>query len=82
MRRGPWRRGRDTGDVGTDKGDAMNPAHLVCANCAHPVSEGRCPVCRSALEQLRHERGGWHSPLFIAVLTLVVVLLAIIVLSM
>jgi hypothetical protein len=28
---------------------------LVCANCAGPVSEGRCPVCRASRERLQQE---------------------------
>ncbi|MCS0639169.1 hypothetical protein NX801_26710 [Streptomyces sp. LP05-1] len=28
---------------------------LVCANCAAPVSEGRCPVCRANRERLEQE---------------------------
>lgn len=67
---------------GPVEGDAMNPAHLVCANCSHPVAEGRCPVCRSALEQLRRERSGWHAPAVIAALVLVAVLLTISVMSL
>ena len=59
----------------------MNPAHLVCANCSHPVAEARCPVCRSALEQLRRERFDWHSPVVIAALVLVAVLVTISMLS-
>jgi hypothetical protein len=27
---------------------------LVCARCAGPVAEGRCPACRSARDQLHH----------------------------
>ncbi|MEV6107478.1 hypothetical protein AB0M28_22635 [Streptomyces sp. NPDC051940] len=30
---------------------------LVCANCAGPVSEGRCPVCRASRERLQRESG-------------------------
>ncbi|MEO3840046.1 MULTISPECIES: hypothetical protein [unclassified Streptomyces] len=33
---------------------------LVCASCAGPVSEGRCPVCRASRERMRQENG-WHS---------------------
>lgn len=29
---------------------------LVCARCARPVAQGRCPACRSAREQLRRQR--------------------------
>jgi hypothetical protein len=28
--------------------------HLVCARCAAPVAEGRCPVCRAARNRLGH----------------------------
>lgn len=35
----------------------MTCEHLVCANCAGPVSEGRCSVCRASRERLRHESG-------------------------
>jgi hypothetical protein len=33
----------------------MTYDRLVCANCAAPVSEGRCPVCRVSRERLQHE---------------------------
>ncbi|MHB1615096.1 MAG: hypothetical protein ACYCYA_12415 [Actinomycetes bacterium] len=33
----------------------MSCEHLVCAHCAGPVSEGRCPVCRAGRAQFhRH----------------------------
>jgi hypothetical protein len=28
---------------------------LVCANCAGPVSEGRCPTCRASRRQLEEQ---------------------------
>ncbi|MDQ8705791.1 hypothetical protein RCO28_25320 [Streptomyces sp. LHD-70] len=28
---------------------------LVCANCAAPVSEGRCPVCRANRQRMQQE---------------------------
>ncbi len=34
----------------------MSCEHLVCANCAGPVDEGRCPVCRAAHAQF-HQQG-------------------------
>jgi hypothetical protein len=34
----------------------MTCDRLVCANCAAPVSEGRCPVCRASREHL-HQGG-------------------------
>ncbi|TVL89121.1 hypothetical protein [Streptomyces sp. SAJ15] len=33
----------------------MTYDRLVCANCASPVSEGRCPVCRASRERMQHE---------------------------
>ncbi|QIJ63029.1 hypothetical protein [Streptomyces sp. JB150] len=33
----------------------MTYDRLVCANCAAPVSEGRCPVCRASRERLQQE---------------------------
>ncbi|MER5769078.1 hypothetical protein [Streptomyces sp. NPDC001985] len=36
----------------------MTYDRLVCANCAAPVAEGRCPVCRANRERLRQEEGG------------------------
>lgn len=33
----------------------MTCDRLVCANCAGPVSEGRCPVCRAHRERVRDE---------------------------
>ena len=29
---------------------------LVCANCAGPVSEGRCPTCRASRARLEEEQ--------------------------
>ncbi|QNP63563.1 hypothetical protein [Streptomyces genisteinicus] len=34
----------------------MTYDRLVCANCASPVAEGRCPVCRASRERL--QQGG------------------------
>ncbi|MER7777129.1 hypothetical protein ACWEDZ_32140 [Streptomyces sp. NPDC005047] len=33
----------------------MTYDRLVCANCAAPVNEGRCPVCRANRERMQHE---------------------------
>ncbi|GAQ56378.1 hypothetical protein [Streptomyces acidiscabies] len=33
----------------------MTYDRLVCANCAAPVSEGRCPVCRANRQRLQQE---------------------------
>jgi hypothetical protein len=39
---------------------------LVCASCANPVVEGRCPVCKAARAQMHHSAG--LSPQLLAVL--------------
>ncbi|MEJ8635331.1 MULTISPECIES: hypothetical protein [Streptomyces] len=53
----------------------MTYDRLVCANCAAPVNEGRCPVCRANRERLQQEGPfGGLSP--VALLTLLVVLIA------
>ncbi|MFF4169989.1 hypothetical protein [Streptomyces sp. NPDC001744] len=49
----------------------MTYDRLVCANCAAPVAEGRCPVCRANRERLT-PRG--PSPAML--LTLAIALLA------
>ncbi|MDQ0787306.1 hypothetical protein [Streptomyces sp. B3I8] len=33
----------------------MTYDRLVCANCAGPVSEGRCPVCRASRERMQRQ---------------------------
>ncbi|MFJ1745955.1 hypothetical protein ACIOJD_06875 [Streptomyces sp. NPDC088116] len=53
----------------------MTYDRLVCANCAGPVSEGRCAVCRANRERLQHQGPlGGLSP--VALLTLLVLLVA------
>ena len=37
-----------TGGEGVGEGSAMCCERLVCARCAGPVSEARCPVCLAA----------------------------------
>jgi hypothetical protein len=36
-------------------GDRMTVDRLVCANCAGPVSEGRCAVCRANRARMQQE---------------------------
>ncbi|MFE9538022.1 hypothetical protein [Streptomyces sp. NPDC006691] len=51
----------------------MTYDRLVCANCAAPVSEGRCRVCRANRERLQQEnQWGPLSPA--ALVTLLIVL--------
>ena len=48
----------------------MTCDRLVCANCAGPVSEGRCSVCRAHRERVHRE-----SPLAATPVTLLAALL-------
>ena len=36
----------------------MSCEHLICAQCAGPVAEGRCPTCRDARAHMHHETHG------------------------
>lgn len=51
---------------------------LVCARCAAPVAEGRCPACRAARESLHQSSFTFSPQLVVAAL---VVLLALLVLA-
>jgi hypothetical protein len=35
----------------------MSCEHLICAQCAGPVAEGRCPVCSAARARMHHHHG-------------------------
>jgi hypothetical protein len=39
----------------------MSRERLVCAHCAGPVDEGRCPVCRQARAQMHSHATGFAS---------------------
>ncbi|MFD7614644.1 hypothetical protein [Streptomyces sp. NPDC059828] len=54
----------------------MTYDRLVCANCAAPVSEGRCPVCRSSRERLQQSTGPLAGLSPAALLVLLAVLVA------
>ncbi|MFG3286141.1 hypothetical protein [Streptomyces sp. NPDC048111] len=51
----------------------MTYDRLVCANCAAPVSEGRCRVCRANRERLQQENQ-WGALSPVALITLLIVL--------
>ncbi|MEU3504959.1 hypothetical protein ABZ726_31015 [Streptomyces hundungensis] len=51
----------------------MTYDRLVCANCAAPVSEGRCRVCRAYRERLQQENQ-WGALSPAALVTLLIVL--------
>jgi hypothetical protein len=54
----------------------MSCEHLVCAQCAGPVAEGRCPVCRDARARVHHHPHGPSVQVVLAAL-LVLALLAL-----
>ncbi|MBC9718189.1 hypothetical protein H9Y04_37250 [Streptomyces sp. TRM66268-LWL] len=58
----------------------MTYDRLVCANCAAPVSEGRCPVCRANRERLEQQGpfGGLNPVTLIALLVMVVAAMALV----
>ena len=57
----------------------MTYDRLVCANCAAPVSQGRCPVCRANRERLQQE-GPFSGLNPVTLIALMVVLVAALVL--
>jgi hypothetical protein len=54
----------------------MTYDRLVCANCAAPVAEGRCPVCRANRERLQQGDGPFAGLSPATLLALLVVLVA------
>ena len=56
----------------------MSCEHLICAQCAGPVIEGRCPACRAARQDVHHQHSGTTPQLIVAaLLALAVVLLLV-----
>lgn len=55
----------------------MTWEHLVCANCAGPVSEGRCSVCRASRARLQREGGLHVPPAVLAALASLIVIAAV-----
>jgi hypothetical protein len=55
----------------------MTYDRLVCANCAGPVAEGRCPVCRANRERLQNQNP-WSTLTPAALIALLVALLAVV----
>jgi hypothetical protein len=57
----------------------MSCEHLICAQCAGPVVEGRCPACRAARDHVHHQHLSAAPQLIVAaLLALAVVLLLVI----
>ncbi|ANS65605.1 hypothetical protein SLINC_3381 [Streptomyces lincolnensis] len=59
----------------------MTYDRLVCANCAAPVSEGRCPVCRAHRARMQQEQdnpfAGLNPMALIALLAVLIAALAL-----
>ncbi|MCX4748727.1 hypothetical protein OG455_24955 [Kitasatospora sp. NBC_01287] len=55
----------------------MTCDHLVCANCAGRVSEGRCPVCRAERARLQQQQGPFSTLSPATLLALLAALLAV-----
>ncbi|MFZ3497948.1 hypothetical protein ACODT5_32795 [Streptomyces sp. 5.8] len=59
----------------------MTYDRLVCANCAGPVNQGRCRVCRANRGRLQREdpfSGGLNPVALIALLVILVAALALV----
>jgi hypothetical protein len=50
----------------------MSCEHLICAHCAGPVAEGRCPVCRAAKSDVHRHNHGVSIPDMVALLLLAI----------
>jgi hypothetical protein len=54
----------------------MSCEHLICAQCAGPVVEGRCPACRASRDHVHHPHFSASPQLIVAaILTLAFLLL-------
>ena len=54
----------------------MSCEHLICAQCAGPVAEGRCPVCHAARARMHHHAGpSMTVPLLAAALILLLLMM-------
>jgi hypothetical protein len=52
----------------------MSCEHLICASCAAPVVEGRCPACQLARAQVHRRSPGLSVPLVLAALAALLLL--------
>ena len=58
------------------EGVPMSCEHLICAQCAGPVVEGRCPACRASRDHVHHPHFSASPQLIVAaILTLAFLLL-------
>ncbi|MFJ6851267.1 hypothetical protein ACIQM3_12110 [Streptomyces sp. NPDC091271] len=59
----------------------MTYDRLVCANCAAPVSEGRCSVCRASRERMQEDGpfAGLNPAMLVALMVILMAALALLV---
>ena len=57
------------------EGVPMSCEHLICAQCAGPVVEGRCPACRASRDHVHQHSGASPQLIIAAILALAFVLL-------
>jgi len=62
-------------DAARQKGFPMSCEHLICAQCAGPVVEGRCPACRASRDHVHHHSGASPQLIIAAILVLSILLL-------
>ena len=62
-------------DAGQAEGVPMSCEHLICAQCAGPVVEGRCPACRASRDHVHQHSGASPQLIIAAVLVLIILLL-------
>ena len=56
----------------------MSCEHLICAQCAGPVVEARCPACQAARARVHHHSSNYSLPLVAAALVaLLLIMLAL-----
>jgi hypothetical protein len=53
----------------------MSCEHLICAQCAGPVPEGRCPVCRASRNHVHHGSHGVSVPYALVIMLLAIALI-------
>ncbi len=53
----------------------MSCEHLICAQCAGPVVEGRCAACRASRDHVHHHSGASPQLIVAVILVLSVLLL-------
>jgi hypothetical protein len=48
----------------------MSCEHLICAHCAGPVAEARCPACQEARSHVHHSVRGISLPYALLIMLL------------